>query len=47
MKVQLLYFDECPNWQMADARLREAVAAVGRATEVERVLVTTTEEAEA
>ena len=47
MKVQLLYFDECPNWQVADARLREAVAAVGRATEVERVLVTTTEEAEA
>ncbi|HEY5482968.1 MAG TPA: thioredoxin family protein [Propionibacteriaceae bacterium] len=47
MKIQLLYFDECPNWQVADERLREALAAVGSSTEVERVLVATAEEAEA
>lgn len=45
MRVQLLYFDECPNWQVADARLREALAAVGRPVEVEKVLVTTPEQA--
>ena len=47
MRIQLLYFDECPNWQVADERLREALAAVGSSTEVERVLVATAEEAEA
>jgi len=47
MKIQLLYFDECPNWQVADERLGEALAAVGSSTEVERVLVATAEEAEA
>ena len=47
MRLQLLYIDECPNWQVADARLREALAAVGNTTDVERVLVATTEEAEA
>lgn len=46
MRVQLLYFDECPNWQLADARLREALATVGRPVEVERVLVSTPEQAE-
>jgi len=47
MKIQLLYFDECPNWQLADARLCEALAAVGSTTPVERILVSTAEEAEA
>jgi hypothetical protein len=46
MKIRLLYFDECPNWQVADARLREALAAVGSSMQVERVLVSTEEEAE-
>ena len=46
MRVQLLYFDECPNWQVTDARLREALEILGRPVEVEQVLVTTPEEAE-
>jgi hypothetical protein len=28
--VTLLYFDDCPNWQLADQRLREALALAGR-----------------
>lgn len=47
MKLQLLYFDGCPHWQVADARLRAALDEVGSTAEVERVLVTTPEEAEA
>lgn len=27
--VRLLYFDGCPNWRVADARLREALTAAG------------------
>lgn len=46
MRVQLLYFDECPNWQLADTRLREALEALGRPIEVEKVLVSTPEQAE-
>lgn len=48
MTVSLLYVDGCPNWRVADERLREALAAVGRAaTEVEYVQVSTPQEAEA
>ncbi|MCV2395232.1 thioredoxin family protein [Actinotalea sp. M2MS4P-6] len=47
MKVQLLYFDGCPGWQVAEARLREALATVGSAAAVERVRVETPEAAEA
>ena len=46
MRVQLLYFDECPNWQLADTLLREALEALGRPIEVEKVLVSTPEQAE-
>lgn len=46
MKVQLLYFDGCPHWEVADARLREALEVVGRVVEVEKVQVTTPELAE-
>ena len=47
MKVQLLYFDECPNWMDADRRLQEALEVLGRDdVEVERVLVSTSEQAE-
>lgn len=46
MKVQLLYFDGCPNWHEADDRLREALDAVGNAgVAVERVRVSTPEQA--
>lgn len=27
--VRLLYFDDCPNWQVADARLKEALGGIG------------------
>ncbi len=47
MRLQLLYFDGCPNWQVMEARLRAAVTTSGRTGEVERVLVRTPEEATA
>ena len=31
MDVGLLYFEDCPNWRLADARLREALASLGHA----------------
>ena len=27
--VRLLYFDDCPNWRVAEARLKEALVGVG------------------
>ena len=30
MEVRLLYFDDCPNWRLAEARLLEAVAELGK-----------------
>ena len=44
MKLELLYFDDCPNWQVAAQRLDDV--AGGRGLRVERRLVTTPEEAE-
>jgi hypothetical protein len=29
LDVRLLYFDDCPNWRIAHARLEEALAALG------------------
>lgn len=46
VRVQLLYFDDCPNWQVAAERLEEALEVVGRPVEVEKVLVATPEQAE-
>lgn len=34
MTVTLLYFDGCPNWCEAEARLGEALLAAGRPEEV-------------
>ena len=45
MKLELLYFDDCPNWQVAAERLDRIAAR--RGLSVERRLVTTPEEAEA
>lgn len=46
--VALLFSADCPNWQLADERLREALARAGRdGVPVERRLVSTPEEAEA
>lgn len=48
MTISLLYFAGCPNWHVADERLRTALVAVGRPDDaVEHVLVSTPEEAEA
>ncbi|UIJ33754.1 DUF2703 domain-containing protein [Allobranchiibius sp. GilTou73] len=46
MRVQLLCFDECPNWGAADARLREALTWLGYPVEVEKILVETQEQAQ-
>lgn len=47
MRVELLYFDGCPNWQVADDRLIEALTELGRDdVVVERRLVETPEQAE-
>lgn len=45
MKLELLYFDDCPHWRIAAARLADI--ASHRGLEVEHRLVTTPEEAEA
>lgn len=46
MKVELLYFDGCPNWLVAEDRLRQALDLAGcGGTQVERVLVSTPDEA--
>lgn len=45
MKVELLWFSGCPNWQETDARLREALTFAGVAADVLMVEVTTDEDA--
>jgi len=39
MKVELLYFDECPSYQTAERLLREALAEEGLPDNVERIEV--------
>jgi len=45
MDITLLYFDDCPNWRIADERLA-AIAAERTDLKVTRHLVNTPEEAE-
>jgi len=45
MDITLLYFDDCPNWKVADERLA-AIAAERADLTVSRHLVETLEEAE-
>lgn len=45
MNVELLYFDDCPNWRTAAERLEEVAGR--RGLSVERRIVATPEEAEA
>ncbi|MBD8869321.1 thioredoxin family protein [Nocardioides donggukensis] len=45
MDITLLYFDDCPNWRLADERLRE-LSAERPDLSVTRHLVSTPEEAE-
>jgi hypothetical protein len=44
MEIELLYFEGCPNWRLADERLAEVASE--RGATVRRRLVTTPEEAE-
>ncbi len=45
--VSLLYFDGCPNWPVADERLREALARVGQPdAPIEYLTGTTPEQAD-
>lgn len=47
MRVELLYFDGCPNWKVAEERLTEALSVLGRDdVTLERRLVETPEQAE-
>jgi hypothetical protein len=46
MKVTIRYFDGCPNWQVADTRMREALLATSAEAEVAYELVETQEQAE-
>lgn len=47
MRVELLYFDGCPNWTVAGERLREALRSLGREDlQVSTVRVGSPEEAE-
>lgn len=47
MRVELLYFDGCPNWTVADERLTEALRTLGHEdVSVVRRRVATVEEAE-
>jgi hypothetical protein len=40
MKIQLLYFDDCPSCQNALALLQEALGAVGRSDPIEMIEIT-------
>lgn len=45
MRLELLYFDDCPNWKVTAERLH--AVATSRGLVVERRLVATAEEADA
>ncbi|WP_082944379.1 alkylmercury lyase [Mycolicibacterium elephantis] len=46
MRVEILYFDGCPNWQKCGERVHEALAAVGIAdADVRYSRITTPDEA--
>ena len=46
VKIELLWFGGCPNWQETEARLREALPLAGVDAGVALVEVTTPEDAE-
>jgi hypothetical protein len=46
MNIQLLYFDGCPNWAVADDRLAAALHELGREASVTRVRVEDWDDAE-
>jgi hypothetical protein len=46
MKITLRYFDGCPNWQIARARLQEAMDAIGYESDIQLERIETPEEAD-
>jgi len=47
MEITLQYFDDCPNWQIAEDRVRQVLAELGRPEqEILRQRVETAQEAE-
>jgi len=46
VEVRLLYFDDCPNWRNADARLRQALTDLDPGVTVSYQRITSAEEAE-
>ena len=47
MRVELLYFDGCPNWEVAEGRLTDALGDLGRGhVMIQRRRLETLEEAE-
>ena len=47
MEITLQYFDDCPNWQVAEDRLRQVLTELGRSDQpIRRQRVETPEEAE-
>lgn len=46
MKIELLYFDGCPNWRQTQRDLQEAIAATGVDATVSCVHVGTEEDAQ-
>ena len=45
-KIELRYFDSCPNWKIADERLREAMEVEEVFSEIEYTSVNTFDDAE-
>jgi len=46
LDIQLVYFEDCPNWEIAETRLGDALTAIGQdPTVVRRVLVRSPEDA--
>ena len=46
MRLQLLYVDGCPTWELARDRLADACGQLGLSADVELVLVATPQDAE-
>lgn len=47
MKIELLYFDGCPNWQQVDSDIKAVLREQGMQTPIDYINVRTSEEAEA
>ena len=45
MLIQLLYFDGCPHWTLAEERMAEAMRKVDRVVPIEKVRIETMDDA--